>query len=128
LKLGRLSVIALFVVVAVLALAPMWHSSAQAAHGVGLKWTLSTTVGVAGQNVYRATVSGGPYTKLTATALAPTVAAYLDPVVDGVTYFYVVTAISQGPIVIESVFSNQVSAAAPGPAPNPQTALAATAQ
>lgn len=50
----------------------------QVSHGLNLSWTLSSSTGVGGQNVYRGTVSGGPYTKLTATALAPTVTTYLD--------------------------------------------------
>lgn len=99
---------------------------AQVQHGVQLKWTLSPTVGVASQNVYRGTVSGGPYTLLT--NIGPTLTGYLDPVVDGKTYFYVVTAVSAGPITLESINSNQVTATAPGPIPNPQTGLAASQQ
>jgi hypothetical protein len=123
-KIGRVVLGALFAVV----LLGMTLVRAQGSHGLNLTWTASTSVGVAGQNVYRGTISGGPYTKLTATPLTPTTLAYLDPVVDGKTYFYVVTAISQGPIVLESGFSNQASATAPGPLPNPQTGLGATAQ
>ena len=103
-------------------------TSAQTSHGIEIKWIASTSAGVGGQNVYRGTVSGGPYTKLTATPLSPTALTYLDPVVDGKTYFYVATAISQGPIVLESTFSNEASATAPGPVPNPQTGLAASQQ
>jgi fibronectin type 3 domain-containing protein len=94
-------------------------------HGLALSWTLSTSTGVTGQNVYRSTVSGGPYSKLTTTPLAPTVTSYLDPVVDGKTYYYVVTAVQNG---IESVYSNQSTATALGPAPNPQTGLAVSQQ
>lgn len=101
---------------------------AQVQHGITLSWTLSVSPGVAGQNVYRASVASGPFSKLTAIPLAPTVTSYLDPVVDGNTYFYAVTAISQGPIVLESVFSNQVTGVAPGPAPKAQTGLAASQQ
>jgi hypothetical protein len=101
---------------------------AQTTHGLNLTWTLSNSAGVAGQNVYRGTVNGGPYTKLTATPLAATVTSYLDPVTDGNTYFYVTTAISKGPIVIESAFSNQATAVAPGPPPNPQTGVAVSPQ
>jgi hypothetical protein len=97
-------------------------------HGITLKWTLSASTGVSGQNVYRGTITGGPYTKLTATPLGPTVTTYEDPVVDGKTYFYVTTALSAGPIIIESPNSNEASATAPGPIPNPPGALGAIAQ
>lgn len=100
----------------------------QTPHGIEVKWIASSTAGVAGYNVYRGTVSGGPYTKLTAAPLPSTALTYLDPVVDGNKYFYVATAVSQGPIVLESVFSSEISQTAPGPIPNPPTGLAASQQ
>ena len=85
--------------------------AAAVAHSVALGWTADTTP-VAGYNVHRATVSGGPYTKLNATPV--TSAAYTDSTVSGgQTYFYVVTAVSTAGA--ESANSGQVSAAIPTP-------------
>jgi hypothetical protein len=69
---------------------------------VDLIWTPSTSA-VAGYNVYRATVSGGPYTKI-ATMINTT--EFVDTsVAAGIGYYYVVTAVAD----VESVFSNEVS-------------------
>jgi centrosomal CEP192-like protein/HYDIN/CFA65/VesB family protein/Ig-like domain-containing protein len=78
-------------------------------HSVTLAWTASTST-VSGYNVYRSTVSGGPYTKLNSTLIAAT--TYTDTAVQaGQTYFYVVTsADSSG---IESTYSAEVSAIVP---------------
>lgn len=92
-------------------------------HGITLKWIASTSAGVAGYFVYRGTVSGGPYTKITPTVV--TGLTYFDPVVDGNTYFYVLTALDNG---VETGISNQASATALGPQGNPPTGLGATAQ
>jgi concanavalin A-like lectin/glucanase superfamily protein len=74
---------------------------------VTLNWNSSVSQ-VGGYNVYRSTVSGGPYTKLSTvnslTFTDGTVAA-------GQTYFYVVTALSLNNI--ESVFSNEALAIIP---------------
>ncbi len=80
-------------------------------HNVSLTWTASPSA-VAGYNVYRGTVSGGPYTKITPSLVAGT--SYLDATVAaGTTYFYVVTAVdSSGQ---ESVFSNESTAVVPSP-------------
>ena len=78
---------------------------------VGLTWT--AVAGATGTNVYRATVSGGPYAKITVSPVTGT--TYTDSGVTGGTqYFYVVTAVTPGG---ESGYSNQGSAklAAPGP-------------
>jgi hypothetical protein len=62
-------------------------------------------------NVYRGAVSGGPYTKLTATPL--TSPSYIDPtVVAGTTYFYTTTSIVSG---VESSYSTQVPVSIPTP-------------
>ncbi|MBZ5658922.1 MAG: choice-of-anchor D domain-containing protein [Acidobacteriia bacterium] len=80
-------------------------------HSVSLAWTADTT-SVAGYNVHRSIVSGGPYTKLNATPV--TSAAYTDSTVSGgLTYFYVVTAVSSAGA--ESLDSTQVSAVIPTP-------------
>jgi hypothetical protein len=79
------------------------------ARRASLSWNPSTS-SVAGYHVYSATVSGGPYTKLTVSA-TPT-PSYTDATVQsGKTYHYVVTSINSS--AVESVFSNQVSAVIP---------------
>jgi hypothetical protein len=80
------------------------------AHSVALAWSASTSSGVVGYNVYRGTASGGPYTKLTPSAISET--RYTDTSVEaGRTYYYVVTSVdSDG---LESSHSNQASATVP---------------
>ena len=78
-------------------------------HSAALSWTASTSV-VAGYNIYRGTVSGGPYTLINTSPV--TLLTYTDSnVVAGQTYFYVTTAVDGSGI--ESVFSNEVQAAIP---------------
>lgn len=78
-------------------------------HSVNLAWTASTS-GVSGYNIYRATTSGGPYTKVSSTLV--TGVSYTDnSVASGSTYFYVVTAV--GTSGVESSFSNEVRSAIP---------------
>jgi hypothetical protein len=78
-------------------------------HSVTLTWTASTST-VAGYNVYRSTVSGGPYTKLNLTPVAAT--TYTDTTVQsGMTYFFVVTSVDSSGV--ESANSTEVSAAIP---------------
>lgn len=84
------------------------------AHGVKLTWTAGT--GDTAYNVYRATVSGGPYTSIATGVLVTT---YQDTTgTQGTKYFYVVTGTAPG--MLESVNSNEASAtflfqaAAPG--------------
>jgi len=85
--------------------------SAPVQHTVTLTWTASSSV-VTGYNVYRGTVSGGPYTKVNTALEAAT--NYVDnSVQSGTTYFYVVT--SEDASAVESAFSNQVSVAVPTP-------------
>ena len=82
----------------------------QIQHSAGLTWNASTST-VSGYNVYRGTVSGGPYIKVNASLVA--VLNYMDltGVQSGATYFYVTTAIdSSGD---ESVNSNEVSTTVP---------------
>lgn len=78
-------------------------------HTVNLGWNASTSV-VTGYNVYRGTVSGGPYSKINPSLDSST--AYADSSVSGgTTYYYVTTAVdSQG---TESAYSNQVQAVIP---------------
>ncbi len=81
------------------------------AHSATLNWTASTST-VIGYNVYRGTVSGGPYTLLNPSPVTAT--QYVDStVVAGQTYYYVVTAVASGNA--QSADSNQVSATIPTP-------------
>ena len=75
-----------------------------------LSWSPSNSPGVIGYNVYRGTVSGGPYTKINSSLISST--NYNDQAVQsGQTYYYVTTAVNnQG---MESGYSNQASAIAP---------------
>jgi hypothetical protein len=80
-------------------------------HSVSLDWAASSSV-VVGYNVYRGSVSGGPYTKMNSAVDAAT--SYTDSTVSaGLMYFYVVTAINSSNV--ESTFSNQVSVTIPSP-------------
>jgi fibronectin type 3 domain-containing protein len=76
---------------------------------VALTWNASTST-VVGYNVYRGTVSGGPYAKINSSLVAAL--NYTDSSVQsGTTYHYVTTAVDSSGN--ESVFSNEVSAAIP---------------
>lgn len=85
--------------IAVLALLfwPGRTASQAAQHGSFLSWNApivdSTHSAAASYNVYRATVSGGPYTLL----VNVTATSYTDPIsvlTPGTTYFYVVRAVN----------------------------------
>jgi hypothetical protein len=81
-------------------------------HYVSLTWTASTSSNVAGYNVYRASTSGGPYTKVNASLIVAT--AYTDStVVAGQTYYYVCTAVDSNNNV--SIYSSEAVAAVPVP-------------
>jgi len=74
-----------------------------------LSWSASTST-VAGYNVYRGTVSGGPYTKINSSLI--TTLDYTDSTVQNATnYYYVATAVDSSGN--ESVYSNEVSAPIP---------------
>jgi fibronectin type 3 domain-containing protein len=76
---------------------------------VALTWSASTST-VSGYNVYRGTVSGGPYTKINPSLV--TVLSYTDSTVQsGTTYYYVTTAVDSSGN--ESVYSNEVTAPIP---------------
>jgi len=64
------------------------------AHSVDLTWDASTSTSLQGYNVYRSTVSGGPYTKISATVLPSTLLFTDTTPVSGKQYFYIVTALS----------------------------------
>lgn len=77
---------------------------------VTLSWVASTSPDIAGYNVFRGTVSGGPYTQLN-TALVPGTSYVDSTVLPGSTYFYVTTAVNTTDI--QSAYSNQAEAAVP---------------
>jgi len=81
------------------------------AHLATLTWDPSVSV-VVGYNVYRGTVSGGPYTALNSSLVSsPTDTD--TAVQSGQTYFYVVTAVDSNNV--ESAYSNEISATIPVP-------------
>jgi len=81
-------------------------------HSAKLNWTASPSSGVVGYNVYRGSVSGGPYALLNTTLAADT--NYEDASVQaGETYYYVTTAVNSQHA--ESVYSNQAQAVIPFP-------------
>ena len=81
----------------------------QSQHSVALSWDPSTSL-VIGYNVYRGTVSGGPYTRLNSSVDASTV--YTDSSVQsGLTYYYVTTAVDSNNV--ESAYSNQATSVIP---------------
>lgn len=85
--------------------------TAPVAHSVDLSWTASTST-VAGYNVYRGGVSGGPYSRINSGVDPSTI--YTDStVLSGQTYYYVVTAVDGSGT--ESAYSNQVQAVIPTP-------------
>jgi fibronectin type 3 domain-containing protein len=78
-------------------------------HSVDLSWKASSSR-VVGYNVYRGSVSGGPYIQINSTVDPST--TYTDTtVVGGNTYYYVSTSLNSSGI--ESGFSNQVKAVVP---------------
>lgn len=84
-------------------------SGVAASYSVMLSWSPSSS-SYSGFNMYRSTVSGGPYTKLDSSLIASP--AYTDTnVTAGTTYYYVVTEVDSSGN--ESAYSSQVSAAVP---------------
>jgi hypothetical protein len=80
-------------------------------HVADLSWQASTSI-VAGYNIYRGAVSGGPYVKLNLQLITGT--SSMDATVQaGQTYFYVVTAVTSSNS--ESTYSNEVAGIVPSP-------------
>ncbi len=78
-------------------------------HSVSLTWDASSSSNVTGYYVYRATASGGPYTKLSSLLKAT---SYVDGTVEaGRTYYYATTATDASGQ--ESSYSNRVEATIP---------------
>jgi hypothetical protein len=83
------------------------------AHSVDVAWDPNVSATLQGYNVYRSTVSGGPYSKLSPT-LSPTTLLFTDTTpVSGKQYFYVVTAVDTSGT--ESSASSQVAVTIPVP-------------
>ena len=81
-------------------------------HDATLNWVASASANVAGYNIYRASVSGGPYTQINSGLAPPT--AYVDTSVQpGAAYYYVVTAVDSSSN--ESLPSNEAPATIPSP-------------
>ncbi|HET6177239.1 MAG TPA: choice-of-anchor D domain-containing protein [Candidatus Sulfotelmatobacter sp.] len=81
-------------------------------HSVSLGWNTSTSSGVAGYNIYRATASAGPFTRLNS-ALDAAPYDTDTSVQAGQTYYYVVTAVTT--TGMESGYSNEVQVVIPTP-------------
>ena len=96
--------------------APMTLTANSSVAGqISLDWFNNTEPDLAGYSVYRATSSGGTFSKLNTALIGPS--AYTDSTVTaGTTYFYKVTASDNSGN--ESVFSTQVSATAATPTSN----------
>lgn len=83
------------------------------AHSVDVTWNASTSASLQGYNVYRGTVSGGPYNKISPT-LSPATLLFTDTTpVSGQKYFYVVTALDTSGA--ESAASVEVAVTIPAP-------------
>jgi hypothetical protein len=87
-------------------------SGATIQHTVDLSWSASTSTSISGYNVYRGTVSGGPYTRITS-ALDFSLNYSDSTVQSGKTYYYVTTAVDSSGA--ESSYSSQVQAVIPFP-------------
>ncbi len=84
--------------------------TASTQHTVDLTWNASSDA--VGYNIYRGTVSGGPYTMINSSLDSTT--AYTDnTVVSGQTYYYVATSVNSESE--ESGYSNQATAVIPNP-------------
>jgi Abnormal spindle-like microcephaly-assoc'd, ASPM-SPD-2-Hydin len=85
--------------------------TAPSSHAVDLRWNPSPS-DVVGYNVYRASASGGPYTRVNPVVTPST--SYVDNSVQGgTTYYYVSTSIESSGS--ESEYSNQMQAVIPSP-------------
>ena len=83
------------------------------AHSVDIAWDPSTSATLQGYNVYRGTVSGGPYSKISPTLTTSTLLFTDTTPVSGKQYFYVVTAVDTSGA--ESAASSQVAVTIPVP-------------
>jgi len=80
-------------------------------HSAALTWGASSSA-VAGYNVYRSAISGGPYARVNTSTV--TLLSYTDPsVLAGRVYYYTVTAVTSDGV--ESTYATPVSATIPTP-------------
>jgi Abnormal spindle-like microcephaly-assoc'd, ASPM-SPD-2-Hydin len=87
-------------------------SGATIQHIVDLSWNASPSPSISGYNVYRGTVTGGPYRKINSVLVSSM--SYSDSTVQSdQTYYYVTTAVDEAGI--ESSYSNQTQAVIPFP-------------
>ena len=105
-KISRTAWILLAVVTASLALFLYSYAGGKpAVHSVTLRW--DPTPFATSYNVYRGTVSGGPYAKIGTAPGSP----YVDtPVASRAVFYYAVTAVRAGK---ESAYSKEIRAAVP---------------
>jgi Abnormal spindle-like microcephaly-assoc'd, ASPM-SPD-2-Hydin len=76
-------------------------------YSVNLSWAPSASSGVSGYDVYRSTVSGGPYTEIGSASTVD----YTDSSVQANTeYFYVITSVDAG---VQSGYSSQIAVSIP---------------
>jgi hypothetical protein len=95
-------------------------------HSVSLTWVQGTincavppcAAVVTGNNVYRGTVSGGPYTAIAGACSGPCTAYTDTTVTQGATYYYTVTTLCAACTATESPKSNEAKA---GPIPQDST-------
>jgi fibronectin type 3 domain-containing protein len=83
--------------------------AASGSHSVTLSWTPSASAYV-GFDVFRGTVSGGPYTQIN-TAMVPTPTYTDTTVAAGQTYYYVATQLNSSGV--QSGYSNETVAVIP---------------
>ncbi len=82
-------------------------------HIVDLNWNPSTSANITGYNIYRGSVSGGPYSQVNNGGLVASTVYTDATVASGQTYYYVVKAVDSSGL--ESGDSNQAQAVVPSP-------------
>lgn len=82
-------------------------------HAATLNWTASISQNIQGYNIYRGTVSGGPYTKINPTLITSGTTYTDSAVLAGQTYYYVATTVDI--TGNESGYSSQTTATIPNP-------------
>ncbi len=97
-------------------------------HCAVLSWVEATGSAVTGFNVYRGTVSSGPYVNV-GSITSPTITSFTDlskvgnVLVEGAKYFWVVTALCPTCSTVESGNSNEASGTVPFQAPQTPSGL-----
>ena len=94
---------------------PLWYS--KPIRYMFLTWTApvggSDPNSISGYNIYRGTITGGPYTKLNTLSTIPATSYNDFQVNPGTQYFYVVTSVDS--VGAESAFSVEFSGTTQGP-------------